>query len=97
MTSMRNFGRRRRKAPTGPQSFGPAGPVKHIPVDGQPHSRVSFDGDKQPYRQRKHATAREVFIVIGADCPWNTTPGTRQVHHFPSPAAARQAGFQCSD
>lgn len=24
---------------------------------------------------------REVWRVIGADCPWNTTPGRRQVWH----------------
>lgn len=80
-----------------PGTFGPAGPVRHIGADGKPYSRVSFDGDKHPYRQRKHARSREVWIVIGADCPWNTTPGVRQVRHFPSPAAARKAGFPSSE
>jgi hypothetical protein len=36
---------------------------------------------------------REVFITVGADCPWNTTPGVRQSHHFESVEAAHRAGF----
>jgi|HubBroStandDraft_1064217.scaffolds.fasta_scaffold164556_2 hypothetical protein len=37
-----------------------------------------------------------VWVTIGADCPWNPTPGIRRVFHFESEraaSAARAAGY----
>lgn len=43
--------------------------------------------------RRKPATKREIWITVGANCPWNTTPGVRQVHCFRSVEEAHKAGF----
>ena len=39
------------------------------------------------------AKAADIWITVGADCPWNSTPGVRQVHNFRSVREAREAGF----
>ena len=58
-----------------------------------PASRVEFESLRKPYRQRKHNASAETLITVGADCPWNSTPGVRQVHCFKSVAEAHAAGF----
>jgi hypothetical protein len=45
------------------------------------------------YRARKHTGDHDIWIVVGADCPWNATPGTRQAYHFRNRTEAREAGF----
>jgi len=65
-----------------------------ILTSAPPQSKVANDHGKKSYRVRKHQQGpREVWIVVGADCPWNTTPGVRQIHHFESVEAAHRAGF----
>jgi hypothetical protein len=61
-------------------------------VKTPPMSRVEFGGGRKPYRQRKHAAAAEVCIVIGAASDSNTT-GEREVLFFPNLTAAHKAGF----
>jgi hypothetical protein len=36
---------------------------------------------------------RDIWFTVGPDCPWNDTPGIRQVRHFTSLREAREAGF----
>lgn len=107
MTNVRNHGRKRRKAPSGPWSQGPAGPAVTVYSKAEPFPRSralianaiadvlldAYPPTRTPYKERKHATEREVFITIGPDCPWNPTPGIRQSLIFPSVRAAHAAGF----
>jgi hypothetical protein len=54
---------------------------------------VKPDTGRPTYRVKKHTTEHEIWIVVGADCPWNVTPGTRQVYHFRNRTEAQNAGF----
>lgn len=44
-------------------------------------------------RDRARKRAREIYITVGADCPWNTTSGVRQSWIFRNVAEAHHAGF----
>lgn len=54
-------------------------------------------GHKRRTQRGPNPTGRphgpEIWITVGADCPWNTTPGVRQVHCFHSIEEAETAGF----
>lgn len=58
---------------------------------GFPQRKLSYDPTRPP--KPKADTSGGIWITVGADCPWNTTPGVRQVHHFKNREEARKAGF----
>lgn len=60
--------------------------ANQVPTFVQEHEPESTAGRKKQRRA-------EIWIVIGADCPWNPTPGSRQVHNFKSRGDAMAAGF----
>lgn len=83
MTNVRNFGRRRKRAPRESGTFGPAGPARSLVTNEilhpapPPHSQPSDDG---------------IWIVLGSESPSNTT-GERIVKHFATLEEAHAAGF----
>src|ERR1700689_4356603 len=51
---------------------------------------------KQPEPDRPDSDDEGVWITIGADCPWNPTPGTHRLFHFATREEAdraRASGF----
>jgi hypothetical protein len=80
-------------------TFGPAAPALRVdPRTGAKYNLPTTAAQRvwdsyPPKRQRVPAGPPEICIVVGADCPWNTTPGVRQVHQFTTIFEARNAGF----
>jgi hypothetical protein len=54
---------------------------------------AQYDEPRHHIARHKAASRREIWITVGANCPWNTTPGKRQVHCFHSVEEAHKAGF----
>lgn len=46
------------------------------------------------YRPRPDAGDCDIWRTIGADCPWNPTPGIRVVQHITTMAEARRLGLR---
>lgn len=55
--------------------------------------REAHASKRRTNRPGKRAHGPEIWIIVGANCPRNTTPGTRQIHCFKSRAEAQAAGF----
>lgn len=63
-------------------TYGPAGPARSL-ITGEVFDVSQPTADKC-----------DIWRVLGADCPWNPTPGSRVVQHITSLAEARQLGLR---
>lgn len=67
-------------------------PTRHAPPKRV--ARTAAKPAPKPSSKQAASDRCDIWRVIGADCPWNPTPGERVVQHITSLAEARRLGLR---